>query len=144
MMQEKLDIQFKSLKRYKLSFSLLVVTLLLNLITLVLFVNGSDKFVGFTDYIKVSYMAFFTVLYAYFIYSWKNKPLFIVTPLLAMSLLQIVTVKWQQWSFGLNPFSVIGLSLNFDTVSISVNLLAIVMVGLAWQCRVFRHKAYIG
>ncbi|MCG7547840.1 hypothetical protein [Pseudoalteromonas sp. Of7M-16] len=99
--------------------------------------NVSDNFTDLTDYIKAGSMAFFTVLYAYFIYSWKNKPFFIITPLLVMSLLQILTVKWQQWSFGLNPFSVIGLSLNFDTVSISVNLLAIIMVGLAWHCRSF-------
>ncbi|WP_284018927.1 hypothetical protein [Pseudoalteromonas umbrosa] len=82
-------------------------------------------------------MTFLVGLYVYILYRWKYTPLRMIKPILILSLLQTVTVKWGEWSIGFNPFSAIGASFNFDAFSITVNLLTIVMVGLTWRCKLF-------
>ncbi|KZN48428.1 hypothetical protein [Pseudoalteromonas luteoviolacea] len=136
-MQLEVEGRLKKLKSYKSNFVLIVITALLSLVTLILFVTESESFINVSGYIKAGYMAFLVGLYVYILYRWKYTPLRMIKPILIFNLLQIATVKWGESSIGLNPFSAIGVSFNFDTFSITVNLLAIVMVGLTWRCKLF-------
>ncbi|MBQ4811328.1 hypothetical protein A7985_02185 [Pseudoalteromonas luteoviolacea] len=109
------------------------VSLLFSIATFGLYVSDSSNFDHVFSFVKSGYMFFFVALYSYITWQWIKAPNSIVKPLFWISLLEILTLQWEQWNIGLNPFSVIGVTLSFEHFSISVNVIAITLLGFTWR-----------
>ncbi|MCF2856974.1 hypothetical protein L1286_05805 [Pseudoalteromonas sp. SMS1] len=120
-------------KSYKANCILLLASLLFSAVAFVLYTMDNSKGSDVLALVKLGYMFFFVVLYALLTWRWIKQPEYIVKPLLWLSLFQVVTVKVGEWNMGLNPFSVIGVSLDFDSISFTVNLIAIALLAFTWR-----------
>ncbi|KZN34581.1 hypothetical protein N480_21385 [Pseudoalteromonas luteoviolacea S2607] len=123
----------KTSKSYKAISVCLWVSLLFSLVTFVLYVSDSSNFDHVFSFVKSGYMFFFVALYSYLTWRWVKTPSAIIKPLFWISLLEIVTLQWGQWNIGLNPFSVIGVAFAFEQVLVSVNIIAIALLGFTWR-----------
>ncbi|KZN44082.1 hypothetical protein [Pseudoalteromonas luteoviolacea] len=123
----------KESKSYKANVILLLVSLVFSAATFILYAIDKSNFDHVLSFVKLGYMFFFVALYAYLVRQWVKSPESLVKGLLWLSLFQIATMKLGEWNLGLNPFSVIGVSLDLGSVSITINVIAIAILGFTWR-----------